>query len=431
MEQAHRRARWTSGAARGLWLTLLLAAALAAGQALWPLARDPQPATGAEGWPNLALDELIDGLSRPVDITNAGDGSGRLFVVEQAGRIRIVKAGALLSASFLDMSSRVQCCGETGLLGLAFPPGYAQKGYFYVNYTERTGDPQRPRTVIARYFVTANPDRADNSREQRILTIDQPYSNHNGGQLAFGKDGYLYIGLGDGGSANDPQNRAQNPNTLLGKLLRIDVEPRAIPASFDSRGYLPQVNGSSTAAAPTYRIPPDNPFVGRSGYRGEIWALGLRNPWRFSFDRANGDLYIADVGQGAYEEIDYQPTSSQGGQNYGWRIREGAHCNGAISSSCSAAGLTDPVHEYDHSQGESITGGFVYRGQQQPALSGIYIYADYVSGRIWGLRREGASWANQQLLDAGFNITTFGESEAGELYLSDYNGGVIYQLISP
>lgn len=423
MDQGHRRARWLSV------VVLLLVAALLLIAAIGPALTHTHAALAAD-WPTVALTKLTGGLSRPVHITHAGDGSGRLFVVEQSGRIRIIKAGALVGTPFLDIADRVQCCGETGLLSVAFPPGYAQKGYFYVYYTEPTDDEDQPRSVIARYFVTGNADRADNTSEQRILTIDQPYSNHNGGQIAFGSDGYLYIGMGDGGSGNDPQNRAQNPGTLLGKMLRIDVEPLVSPPGVGRREYLPLARGSNTSAL-SYRIPPDNPFVGRGGYRSEIWALGLRNPWRFSFDRANGDLYIADVGQSAYEEINYQPVSSAGGENYGWRIREGKHCNAAISANCSAAGLTDPVAEYGRSQGQSVTGGLVYRGQQYAALSGIYLYADYLSGRIWGLRRESGVWTDEPLLDAGFNITTFGDDEAGELYLSDYLGGNIYRLTSP
>lgn len=431
MDQEHQRARWRAGAGRWLLLATLLVAALTGAQALPPLAdRGAQPSAAV--WPQIALVRRTSGLSKPVHITHAGDGSGRVFVVEQEGRIRIIKDGALLSTPFLDIRSRVQCCGETGLLSVAFPPNYAQKGYFYVSYTAPTSDPDEPRSVVARYFVTSNPDRADDGREQRILTVDQPYSNHNGGQIAFGpRDGYLYIGLGDGGSSNDPENRAQNPNTLLGKLLRLDVEATAPLPGLSRRGYLPAISGIGAGPALAYRIPPDNPFVGRSGYRAEIWAMGLRNPWRFSFDRTTSDLYIADVGQSAYEEINYQPASSGGGANYGWRIREGQHCNAAISSTCGTAGLTDPVAEYGRSQGQSVTGGFVYRGAQYAALNGIYFYGDYLSGRLWGLRREDGVWVDQQLTDAGFTISSFGESQAGELFLTDYLGGHIYQLTSP
>jgi glucose/arabinose dehydrogenase len=352
-------------------------------------------------WPTLALTPVVSGLSAPVHITHAGDGSGRLFVVEQAGRIRIVKNGALEPTPFLDITGRVSCCAMHGLLSVAFPSGYAQKGHFYVNYTDLAGN-----TVIARFALTADPDVADAASEQVVLPVGQPYPNHNGGQLAFGpNDGYLYIGMGDGGSGGDPENRAQNPAELLGKLLRIDVE---------------------TGNPVTYTLPATNPFIGTPSYRGEIWALGLRNPWRFAFDRLTGDLYIGDVGQNLYEEIDFQAASSAGGENYGWRIMEGFHCYNAAT--CQTAGLTLPVVEYDHSQGCSITGGGVYRGAQYGRMQGLYLYADFCSGRIWGLRRQGNTWQNRLLFDAPFSITTFGEDEAGESYVADYSGGVVYRI---
>jgi glucose/arabinose dehydrogenase len=342
----------------------------------------------------------MDGLQSPIHITQAGDGSGRLFVVEQTGRIRIIQGGALLGTPFLDISDRVSCCGERGLLSVAFPPDYASKGYFYVNYTQQSGD-----TVVARYSVSADPDIADRESEEVVLTVDQPYANHNGGQLAFGPaDGYLYIGMGDGGSGGDPQNRAQDPGELLGKLLRIDVESGTRP----------------------YAVPVTNPYTQTVGYRGEIWALGLRNPWRFSFDRQTADLYIGDVGQGAWEEIDFQPASSRGGENYGWRIMEGNHCYN--SGTCNQTGLVLPVAEYNHSLGCSVTGGMVYRGQDYARMQGIYFYGDYCSGRLWGLRREGNTWQSALLLDTAYSITTFGEDESGNLYLADYGTGDIYLL---
>ena len=352
----------------------------------------------------IRLVEFARGLALPVDIQHAGDASNRLFVVEQRGRIRIIKNGALVPSPFLDIVSRIRCansgCGEQGLLGLAFPPGFATKKYFYVNYTDLLGD-----TVIARYRVTDNPDLADPASETVILTIDQPFENHNGGGLAFGPDGYLYIGMGDGGSGGDPQNHAQNPNSLLGKMLRIDVE--------------------NTGGAP-YRIPADNPFVQSAGYRGEIWALGLRNPWRYSFDRQTGDLYIGDVGQSAWEEVSFQPASSRGGENYGWRRMEGAHCFNPASG-CSQEGLTLPVVEYSQSGGDcSVTGGYVYRGARFPNLQGTYFYGDYCSGRIWGLQRDQSGWRNSLLLDSTFNITAFGQDEAGNLFVTDHGGGRIY-----
>ncbi len=354
-------------------------------------------------WPDITLTTLAESFERPVHITHAGDGSERLFVVEQRGRILLLADGKLLPEPFLDIRSRVNCCGERGLLSVAFPPDFAQQGLFYVNYTRAPDNA----TQVSRFAVSADPNRADPGSEQVLLTIAQPFTNHNGGQLAFGPDGYLYIGMGDGGSGGDPDNRAQNPQDLLGKLLRIDV--------------------NHTGDAP-YAIPEDNPFYTNPDYRDEIWALGLRNPWRFSFDRATGDLYIADVGQNAYEEINWQPASSPGGENYGWNIMEASHCYppGTI---CDPNGLTLPVFEYNHTDGDrSITGGFVYRGQRYPALQGIYFYADYVSGRIWGLRRIDDGWHNQLLYDAPFQISTFGEDESGELYLADYSNGRIYQL---
>ena len=360
------------------------------------------PTATAVAWPELAFTPVAIGLSAPVHIAHAGDGSGRLFLVEQAGRVRILKAGGLQPAPFLDIADRVSCCGERGLLSIAFPPAAgAGPNHFYVNYTDRNGN-----TVVGRYRITADPDVADPTSEQIVLAIQQPYANHNGGQLAFGPaDGYLYIGMGDGGSAGDPQNRAQNGAELLGKLLRIDVE---------------------TGSPITYTIPASNPFTQTASYRGEIWALGLRNPWRFAFDRMTGDLYIADVGQNQYEEVDFQPAAGPGGQNYGWRIMEGRHCYNATT--CPTAGLTLPVVEYDHTQGCSITGGVVYRGQQFPRLQGVYLYGDYCSGRIWGLRHTAGGWQVQQLAATAFRIATFGEDEAAEIYVADYAGGAIYRI---
>ncbi|HEY7213326.1 MAG TPA: PQQ-dependent sugar dehydrogenase, partial [Thermoanaerobaculia bacterium] len=322
---------------------------------------------------------------------------------EQPGRIRIVRGGgSVVATPFLDIAGRVTCCGETGLLSVAFPPGYTSKGYFYVDYTATINN--QLKSVVARYHVTANPDVADGDHEEVVLTVDQPFSNHNGGQLAFGPDGYLYISLGDGGSADDPGNRAQNPGLLLGKILRIDVEAGVAP----------------------YSVPPDNPFVGQAGYLPEIWALGMRNPWRLSFDRQKGDLWIGDVGQGSWEEIDFQPAASNGGQNYGWRIMEGAHCH--IPSNCSQAGLTLPIAEYDHSLGCSVTGGAVHRNAAEAVLDGIYFFGDYCSGRIWGLRPSGPGWQVKLLLDSPFNISSFGEDEAGRLYLTDLGSGAVYRL---
>ncbi|MCO6452276.1 MAG: PQQ-dependent sugar dehydrogenase [Caldilineales bacterium] len=355
--------------------------------------------TDADSWPRLELIPYAVGFTQPVAVANAGD--VRLFVVEQAGRVRIVKSGVVLPTPFLDISGRVSCCSERGLLGIAFPPGFAAKQYFYVNYTNLAGA-----TVVSRFQVkSGSPNLADPASEEVILTIAQPYENHNGGDLAFGpNDGYLYIGTGDGGWRGDPQNHGQRTNTLLGKMLRIDVESGQTP----------------------YAIPASNPFTQTAGYRGEIWATGLRNPWRFSFDRSNGDLYIADVGQNRYEEVNFQAGSSTGGENYGWRLMEASHCYNP--EACDPAGLTLPVAEYDHGQGCAVTGGVVYRGGSFPAMQGLYLYGDYCSGRIWGLTRVGDAWQNQQLARAPFLISAFGEDAQGEVYVAGLNNGVIYRI---
>jgi glucose/arabinose dehydrogenase len=345
-------------------------------------------------FPAVSLTSVASGLDEPLLVTHAGDGSGRLFVVERGGVIRIVRNGAVEPTPFLDISALVRTSGsEQGLLGLAFPPDYAKKRHFYVNYTDRSGD-----TVVARYRLGADADVADPASAKVLLRQAQPYANHNGGHLAFGPDGYLYIGLGDGGSGGDPQGNGQNPRTLLGKLLRIDVESGADP----------------------YAIPKDNPFG------NEIWALGLRNPWRFSFDRATGDLYIADVGQNAYEEVNFQPAG-RGGQNYGWNVMEGMHC--FRGAGCDRTGLTAPVVEYRNGAGNcSITGGYVYRGAQYPSLQGVYVYGDFCSGQLWGLRRSGSGWENARLLDSGMKPSSFGEDESGNVYLVDYGKGEVHRL---
>ena len=344
---------------------------------------------------------MLGGLESPLGIAHAGDGSGRLFVVEKPGRIRIVVGTALVAAPFLDIAGRVgSTSSEQGLLGLAFHPKYAHNGLFFVNYTDLQGD-----TVLSHFAVGADPGRADPASEVVLLTVDQPAANHNGGHLAFGPDGYLYVGLGDGGGAGDRYGNGQNPSTLLGKMLRLDVD-----------GGQP------------YAVPPDNPFVTRPDARKEIWAIGLRNPWRYSFDRLTGDLYIADVGQDLYEEIDFQPASSQGGQNYGWPIMEGMHCY-PEKQACDRSGLTLPVAEYDHSQGCSVTGGYVYRGQQFPALSGIYVFGDYCSGRIWGAARDSqGQWRMAELQQVGVQLSSFGEDETGELYLVDMRSGELFKI---
>jgi glucose/arabinose dehydrogenase len=331
----------------------------------------------------------IPGLQRPVDLQ--ADGSGRLYVIEKIGRIRIIENDQLIEAPFLDITNRVGSNGnEQGLLGLAFHPQYQENGRFFVNYTDTSGD-----TVIARFQVTSDPNLADPNSEAPLLGIDQPFPNHNGGVLAFGPDGYLYAGLGDGGSQGDPNGNAQNTEVLLGKILRLDVD-----------------------SADPYAVPPDNPF------ENEIWAYGFRNPWRFSFDRATGDLYIGDVGQNQWEEIDFLQAGSPGGANFGWDHREGAH----DYEGGGPEGMIDPVAEYSHPEGGcSITGGYVYRGSM-PEWNGIYLYGDYCTGMIWGLIQIDGGWQNQLLFDVDVTITSFGQDQAGEVYLISDNG-VIFRLV--
>jgi glucose/arabinose dehydrogenase len=352
---------------------------------------------------NIDVKLVASGLASPVAMSHAGEGSGRLFVVLQGGRIVIFDGAQVLSPPFLDITSLVLSGGEQGLLGLAFHPNYEGNGFFYVNYTNIAGD-----IVIARYSVSGDSNRADPSSGAILLTIPhQPFSNHNGGQLQFGPDGYLYIGVGDGGSGGDPQDNGQDLGTLLGKILRIDVD----------------------GGAP-YAIPPDNPFVGTAGALDEIWAWGLRNPWRFSFDRLTGDVFIGDVGQASWEEIDFQPANSTGGENYGWRLMEGNNCFNPPTN-CNDGTLTLPILQYGHTLGRcSVTGGYRYRGSANPDLEGMYFYGDYCTGRIWGAQEDGmGGWTTTELLDRSFLISTFGEDEAGELYVADFSQGVIYQIV--
>ncbi len=357
---------------------------------------------------------LVDGLQRPVDIAHAGDGSGRLFVIEKPGRIRIIADGQLLPRPFLDITDRVNAGGnEQGLLGLAFHPRYAENGIFFVNYSTSSnrGGLESGDTVVSRFNTTGRPDQADPNSERVILSIPQPYANHNGGDLAFGPDGFLWIGTGDGGSGGDPQGNGQKLNTLLGKFLRIDVD-------------------TGDANRP-YNIPFDNPFVGRDGVRPEIWSYGWRNPWRFSFDRRTGDLWVGDVGQNAWEEVDVEPKGSEGGLNYGWNVMEGTHCF-RPAQDCDTSGKVLPVAEYSHSTGVSITGGEVYRGQTFPQLDGLYFYADYGSKRLWALGPAPAGagtgpWRTAQVATLGGNPTSFGSDEAGELYVA-FDGGAVHRL---
>ena len=348
----------------------------------------------------IQLEPVAEGFTKPVYLTHAGD--ERLFVVEQEGVIRIVAGGAVLPAPFLDIRDRVGSdASERGLLSVVFHPQYGENGRFFVNYTNKDGN-----TVVSRFQVNADdPNTADPASEEILFTIGQPYPNHNGGLLKFGPDGYLYVGMGDGGLADDPAGHGQNKGTLLGAMLRIDV---------------------NVEDAPFYGVPADNPFVNDPDGRNEIWAIGLRNPWRFSFDRLTGDMYIADVGQNEWEEIHVQPAGSAGGENYGWAIMEGFHCFQA--DNCDQTGLELPVFEYDHSFGCSITGGYVYRGAAYPELSGNYFFGDFCSGNIWRLFPEGDGWSDAIVLASGLNISSFGEDVNGEVYVLDYGSGTIYRI---
>ncbi len=371
--------------------------------------------------PDIKLQLVVDGVVNPVAITHAGDGSDRLFILEQHGVIQVAEAGKLQPQPFLDIRDRVVSGGETGLLGIAFHPRFKQNGLFYLNYTTQDNTLT---TVISEFSVLRNNRNhlapGDPGSERVLLRIKQPWSNHNGGQLAFGPEHYLYIATGDGGASNDPQNHGQNLNTLLGAILRIDVDKR------DARK--------------PYGLPPDNPYIDKPGAQAEIWAWGLRNPWRFSFDRLTGELYAADVGQDDVEEINLIKK----GHNYGWRIMEGNICTPGVSFDCDATGLTAPIYSYDHSVGRSITGGYVYRGAQSPALCGVYLYGDFVNQAVWGLRIKNAKVVRHKTLfearsllrlaidyfsDDGLLISSFGEDEAGEVYVASYASGRVYRIV--
>ncbi|MFN8644656.1 MAG: PQQ-dependent sugar dehydrogenase [Candidatus Binatia bacterium] len=362
-----------------------------------------------------ATELVTDAVALPVFVGAPPLDPHRVFVVEQAGRIRVIRDGVLLDAPFLDIQERVGCCGERGLLSVAFHPDYERNGRFFVDYTDTDGD-----TVVARFRVSADPDLADRDSEQILLTIDQPFSNHNGGQLAFAPDGTLFVGMGDGGSQHDPNGNGQNDGVLLAKLLRLDVD---------------------VDDPPYYRVPADNPRAAEGAPLGLIWAKGLRNPWRFSFDRRTGDLYIADVGQNAREEIDVLPAGSRGGSNFGWDIFEGNACHepppGSQQCPDQVAPFTPPVLDYGRRDGQSITGGFVYRGCALPDLHGQYFFSDYATafvrsfalrdGVVTDLRDRTASLAP----GGGFTISSvssFGEDARGELYIADY-GGEIYRVV--
>ena len=373
------------------WPRLLIAALLVM----------PSAAPAAER--ALELVPVIEGVDSPVGVTHAGDGSGRLFVIEQAGRIIIRYPDRPWTAEFLSITDRVVSGGEMGLLGMAFHPNFAQNGRVFVNYTAR--DRGRIKTVIAEYRVSDEDANHASRFERRLLELDQPYANHNGGQLAFGPDGDLYIALGDGGGAGDPSGHAQNLKSLLGKILRIDVN-----------------------ANEGYRIPADNPFAAPPPPAGvspaaapEIWAYGLRNPWRFSFDRANGRLFAGDEGQDHYEEIDL----IERGGNYGWNVMEGTHCYPPANESCNPEGLVLPIAEYGRAEGISVTGGYVYHGQAAPSLQGQYIFGDFGSSALWALTETSPGrWQRRLLLQAPGPISSFGEDEVGELYVVVYTGTI-------
>jgi glucose/arabinose dehydrogenase len=342
------------------------------------------------------------GLTDPIGITHAGDGSGRLFVNERAGRVRVITGdGSLLEEPFVDLSNRVLFGNERGLLGLAFHPDFAANGRLFVHYS-RAGDGA---TVVSELQASTDRDSADPDSERQLLSVAQPFANHNGGQLAFGPDGYLYIGLGDGGSGGDPLGNGQNRNVLLGKILRLDVDRQS--------------------AGDPYGIPADNPFAAGGADPGaglpEIWAYGLRNPWRFSFDPEGGAMYIGDVGQGSWEEIDRQPGDSRGGENYGWSVMEGRQC---FQFDCDQAPYVKPIAQYSHEVGCAVAAGHVYRGNEYPELDGVYVFADYCSGIFFTLQIDEGTISPKQVLDSELRVTAFGVSETGELYAADLNGAI-------
>jgi glucose/arabinose dehydrogenase len=358
-----------------------------------------RPTAFVPGNIHLTFSRIAKGLSQPVFITHSGDSNGRLFVVEQTGKIRVIRSGVLQSTPFLDLRSKISTGGERGLLGLAFHPDYRTNRKFYVYYTDKSGA-----IVIAQYLRSSNASIAGTTGKI-VLRITKPYANHNGGMLAFGSDRYLYAGIGDGGSGGDPGNRAQNRNVLLGKILRINIDTKK-----------------------AYTIPPTNPYVGRAGH-DLVWAYGVRNPWRFSFDKLTHDLWIGDVGQDRYEEIDRSKVPNAGkGANYGWRQLEGNRCFNP-STGCNSTGKVKPLAVYGHSVGCSVTGGYVYRGTTYADLSGVYIFGDYCSGRIWGVDAAGANAQAPVLLnDTPFLISSFGEDQAGNVYVINQALGQIWRL---
>ena len=367
-----------------------------------PGATSTRPPAATPGpLPAITLELVVDGLERPTFVTHAGDGSGRLFIVEKPGRIRVVQDGRLLPEPFLDVVNVVKSSGnEQGLLGLAFHPEYERNGRFFVYYTALDND-----NTVAEFRVSAVADRADPRSGREIMAVTDKYPNHNGGMLAFGPDGYLYVGLGDGGSAGDPDGNGQALLVHLGKILRLD-----------------------TNSGSPYGVPDSNPFIARSSARPEIWAWGLRNPWRFSFDRQTGDLWIADVGQDSVEEVDFQPAGSKGGQNYGWNVVEGSECF-KPATGCDTTGMVLPIFEYSHNEGCSITGGYVYRGRAYPALAGAYLFTDYCSGNLWVTRQVApGEFETEQAGMFRRSVSSFGEDEAGELYVTVDPAGAVFRL---
>lgn len=389
----HRLARWV-----GFWLVTLSVVLGSAGTLA-------QGGTFEPSTFDVGLDPVVEGLADPVFVTHAGD--ERLFVVERQGTIQVVTDEAIGDAPFLDITDRVGSgSSEQGLLGLAFPVNHVESGLFYVSYTDLEGN-----TVVSRFSVTADPNQADPDSEQMVLTQEQPFPNHNGGMIAFGPDNYLYIGLGDGGGQGDPDGNGQRLDTWLGKILRIEVDP------------------DYTDGEP-YVVPEDNPHVDDESARPEIWASGLRNPWRFSFDRETGDLWIADVGQDEFEEVNVIAVTD-GGANFGWSEMEGPSC--FASPDCDPLAFVQPVFSYTHSSGAgcSITGGYVSRGEEFADLQGVYVFADYCTGLLWGgsLDSNGEFVASEPV-ETGLNVSSFGEGVDGRLYVVDLNGGV-YELVPP
>ena len=375
----------------------------------------PQNESGKH--PPIRLEKFLDGFELPVQVTHAGDGSGRIFVVEQPGRIKVVQNGVANDEPFLDISDRISCCGELGLMNVAFPPSFKASQQFYVSYTNLDRD-----IVVSRFSTTNDGAIAELASEEILLAVSQPHHAHNGGSLAFGPhDGYLYVGIGDGGSEGRPVHFPQDPQLLLGKILRIDVESGAGP----------------------YVIPATNPFIGDDGFRDEIWALGLRNPWGFAFDGHTGEFYIPDTGHNDREELNFQPATSVGGENYGWPTIEGTRCPKIedLPYPCSQAGIFDPpVAEYDHTRGCAIVGGVVYRGSEIPQLRGRFIFADFCRGDIWSLQKRDSvestgstqeshgAWQNELILGASLPVSSIGEDEEGNLYVTGYADGTIYLI---